>query len=202
MIIGACGFGSTGSSAVSDFLLEYGNVQVLDKVEFTWVSGVDGLIDLDFHVNHPHNRTTDSIIAIERYRKKFESSIRYYSKVGGMNPELFKQSLESFLNAITTVKWYWAFGEHRDLFDKYIGRRLLANRLYPKIERRTGKLVNKYPLKEVSLSVMPKDFDEHDKAVAINMMRTKFKTLPEDNKIFQYLLLQYTRGNEYYLLSN
>lgn len=159
MIIGACGFGSTGSSAVSDFLLEYGNVQVLDKVEFTWVSGVDGLIDLDFHVNHPHNRTTDSIIAIERYRKKFEGSIRYYSKIGGMNPEHFKQSLESFLSTITTVKWHWAFGEPRDLFDKYIGRRLLANRLYPRIERKTGKLVNKYPLKEVSLSVMPKDFD-------------------------------------------
>ena len=49
------------------------------------------------------------------------------------------------------------------------------------------KLVNlgfDYQLVE---SLMPKDFDEHDKAVAINMMRTKFKTLPEDNKIFQYL---------------
>ena len=39
MIIGACGFGSTGSSAVSDYLLEFEGTSVLDKIEFTWVSG-------------------------------------------------------------------------------------------------------------------------------------------------------------------
>lgn len=46
MLIGACGFGSTGSSAVTDYLKEYNSFQVLDRIEFTWVSDVDGLIDL------------------------------------------------------------------------------------------------------------------------------------------------------------
>lgn len=47
MIVGACGFGSTGSSAVTDYLKEYDSFQVLDRIEFTWVSVDDGLTDLD-----------------------------------------------------------------------------------------------------------------------------------------------------------
>ena len=67
MIVGACGFGSTGSSAVSDYLLEFGDTAVLDALEFTWASGVDGLADLEYHVMHPHQRTQDSIVAIDRF---------------------------------------------------------------------------------------------------------------------------------------
>lgn len=58
MIVGTCGFGSTGSSVVSDYLLEYENTMVLDRLDFTWVSKrLDGLIDLEYHVMHPHQRT-------------------------------------------------------------------------------------------------------------------------------------------------
>ena len=69
MIVGACSFGSTGSSVITDYLCEYDDIQVLDKIEFTWVSDVDGLLDLEYHLMHPHNRTADSIRAINPPRR-------------------------------------------------------------------------------------------------------------------------------------
>ena len=50
MIVSTCGFGSTGSSAVSDYLMECENTQILDKIEFTIASRVDGLADLEHAV--------------------------------------------------------------------------------------------------------------------------------------------------------
>ena len=35
MIVGACGFGSTGSSVVTDYLKEFDGIQVKDDFEFT-----------------------------------------------------------------------------------------------------------------------------------------------------------------------
>ena len=48
MIIGVCGFCSTGSSAVSDYLKEFKENQVLDMLEFTLAYIPDGLGDLEY----------------------------------------------------------------------------------------------------------------------------------------------------------
>lgn len=157
MIIGACGFGSTGSSAVSDYLLEFGNVQVLDKIEFTWVSGVDGLIDLDYHVNHPHNRTGDSIHAIYRYRERMKSAMQTYKRAG-IAPQLFHDSTEKFLEAITQVKWNWYIGSGKGSIDRMLHR--MAKKAISRVERIKGHQINCWPMKEVSLSVMPDNFEE------------------------------------------
>ena len=42
MVIGTCGFGSTGSSAVSDYLKEFDENCTLDRAEFTIVHFPDG----------------------------------------------------------------------------------------------------------------------------------------------------------------
>lgn len=158
MIIGACGFGSTGSSAVSDYLLEFGNVQVLDKIEFTWVSSVDGLIDLDYHVNHPHSRTGDSIQAIHRYRQKMESAMHVYSKVGGIDAGKFKESTEKFLDAITLAKWDWYVGEKGGFLNRNLQR--VAQKIIPYIERKKGRQIKCWPMREVSFSICPDNFEE------------------------------------------
>ena len=158
MIIGACGFGSTGSSAITDYLLEFGNVQVLDQMEFTWVSGVDGLIDLDYHLNHPHNRTTDSIYAIHRFREKVKKNLRGYEKSGKIDSTLFKESADRFLESITQVKWEWYVGGSNGFVDKNLKR--VAKKLISKIEKKKGRQISCWPMREVSLSVMPENFDE------------------------------------------
>ena len=158
MIIGACGFGSTGSSAVSDYLLEFGNVQVLDKFEFTFVSGMDGLIDLDYHVSHPHNRTGDSIYAIHRYRERAKKLSRGYGKTVGCAPSVFEESTEKFLGAITQVSWNWYIDEPNNILVKALER--FAKKRILKKESRLGKQIFGWPMKKVSLSVMPENFEE------------------------------------------
>lgn len=157
MIIGACGFGSTGSSAVSDYLLEFGNVQVLDKIEFSWVSGLDGLIDLDYHLNHPHTRTSDSIRSIHRYRERMKSVMNTYKRAG-IDPQVFQESTEKFLESITQVKWNWYLASNNGLIERKLQR--LAKKIIPRVERKLGHQINCWPMKEVSLSVMPSNFEE------------------------------------------
>jgi len=162
MIIGACGFGSTGSSAVTDYLKEYNNFQVLDDIEFTWVSGVDGLIDLDFHVNHPHNRTMDSIKAIDRYRLMCKNKVKKFGNVG-ISPEKFIKLTDDFLDSIITTSWDWQIHGSRNMVDK-IRRSLYARfSVVSKWEVKNGRHWEGYPLEKVYLSVLPKDFDEKAK---------------------------------------
>lgn len=157
MIIGACSFGSTGSSAVTDYLCEYGNVQVLDKIEFTWVSGVDGLVDLEFHLNHPHNRTADSITAIDRYRQRAKRLLHVYEKDGGIDSKVFMSSVDEFLHSITQVKWTWEISRQMNFFEKNIRR--ITDRIIPRLEMKLGRQLNCWPMEEVSLSVCPENFE-------------------------------------------
>lgn len=160
MVIGTCGFGSTGSSAISDYLLEFGNVQVFDRMEFTWVSDVDGLVDLDYHVNHPHGRTADSIYAIHRYREKMKRLRKVYEKVGKIDSKVFETSTEKFLDTITQVKWNWYVGAPKNIFERYLGESLMKMRLIPFMERKLGRQINCWPMQEVALSVRPQKFED------------------------------------------
>lgn len=159
MIIGACGFGSTGSSAVTDYLKEYNSFQVLDKIEFTWVSSVDGLIDLEFHLNHPHNRTGDSICAIERYKQlclRKANTLRH----AGIPIETLKKSTDDFLNSIIMTSWKWNKPGQKSFLDKQFRRFLDKTKIISKWEIKHGRRWNKYPYEDVYLSVLPESFDE------------------------------------------
>ena len=67
MIIGACGYGATGSSVVTDLLREYDNVQVYDDFEFVLSYRVDGLQDLEYHVMKQYAKNETSDYAIKRF---------------------------------------------------------------------------------------------------------------------------------------
>lgn len=159
MIIGACGFGSTGSSAVTDYLKEYNSFQVLDDIEFTWVSNVDGLIDLDYHVNKPHNRTMDSIMAIDRYREMCKCYAKQY-EIAGVQSEAIIKLTEDFLNSIITTSWEWRIHGSQNTIDRI--RRSYYSRfsIVSKWEVKNGRHWEGYPLEKVFLSVLPKEFDE------------------------------------------
>ena len=160
MIIGACGFGSTGSSAVSDYLLEFGNVQVLDNIEFTWVSLPDSLIDLDYHLNHPHMRTGDSIIAIQRYIELAKNSERVLRRHGGVDTNKFLKSVDSFVDSITTLKWDWYTKKSDNLFSKYFVDLFLLSRIIPRIEIKLKRQLHCWPFHPVRFAVNPSAFDE------------------------------------------
>jgi len=160
MIVGACGFGSTGSSVITDYLSEYNNVCTLDGIEFTWVAASDGLIDLKNHVMNPHSRTSDSLTAIRRYYELMERKIPYYSKSGKLSPKYFHDSVDELIDAITTVSWYGFSHEKMGFLEGKIKISLMERRIIPWMERKKQKRLECWPMKKMDLSIRPSNFDE------------------------------------------
>ena len=174
MVVGTCGFGSTGSSVITDYLKEYKNICVLDGIEFTWVSTTDGLIDLAYHVLNPHSRTSDSSIAIKRYYDLMEKVIPYYYNSGNLLPETFRASTKKFIESITDVKWKGFIHESKmGYWEKKIKVSLLQRRIIPILERKKGYRVDMFPKKDFYLSVNPSNFYEvaklHIKELLVGM---------------------------------
>lgn len=160
MIIGACGFGSTGSSVVTDYLKEFNNVQVKDNLEFTYVSGVDGLIDLERAVMNPHNRTADSISAIKRFLKMVERK-KHNFEVHGLPEKLFLDSANCFIENITMSRWYsYDSSEMKNNIIGLIFAKFMQNKVLPRLEIKKGHRINIWPKTEVRLSVRPSNFYE------------------------------------------
>lgn len=157
MIIGTCGFCSTGSSAVSDYLKEFDELQVLDKIEFTFAYLPDGLEDLYYHLSKCVIRDDSSAIAIPRFRR----FIQHYSRSLSVHTRLKKTELEEitnhFLDSIIQMRWR---GERRsdtllypNWFRRYIGGSLFQQRIIPFLNKRLHKCVEIYPYRELELSV-------------------------------------------------
>ena len=158
MIIGACGFGSTGSSIVTDYLKEYEHIAVKDDLEFTWVSKTDGLVDLERAVMSPHNRTGDSIVAIRRFEAMAKGMERRY-EMHGLSRETFRQLIKRFIDNITMVKWHWDDSSIKFQYSlKYLAYYIMRKKIIPRLEKRIGHHVKCWPLKEVKMSIMPDNF--------------------------------------------
>lgn len=158
MIIGACGFGSTGSSVITDYLNEFDGISVKDGLEMTWVSQSDSLIDLERAVMHPHNRTGDSITAIKRYLEKVDSMAGLYRR-HGLSPEAFRKSAEKFIDEITTTSWYWTPRAYR-VRSRYFLQAIAMKTFIPRIEQKTGRHADCWPLEKVRISIKAPNFYE------------------------------------------
>ena len=171
MIVGTCGFGSTGSSAVTDYLKEFDTFQVLDNIEFTWVYATDGLIDLDYHLNNPHSRTGASINAIYRYKQLCERHANKLCKIG-IPRETFIKSMNNFLDSIVMVKWSWNSPElaHKSKLNKAF-RKFIARTIVRKWEIKKGRQWEGYPYSEVSFSVKPDGFDDFARKHVMEVFR-------------------------------
>lgn len=156
MIVGACGFGSTGSSIITDYLKEFDNVIVKDDMEFTFVSAVDGLIDLERAVMNPHNRTADSISAIQRYLRFVNRKKPIYEKYG-LSSKAFEESAQEFIDAITMSRWY-TYQTLGAKSIKDIVAKIMQKYVIPKLEIKKGHRINMWPKTEVRLSVKPDNF--------------------------------------------
>lgn len=177
MIIGACGFGSTGSSAVSDYLKEFDCCQVLDKVEFNWVSMVDGLIDLEYHLKYPHSRTGDSFQAIERFKECAIRRSLYFSRAG-LSQNKFMESVDRFIDSITTTSWEAHIKTPKNIVEKVWFSFISRTGYIRKWEIKHKRQWNGYPYVEVPFSVNPANFDlaarEHVKEL-LSAMGATFK---------------------------
>ncbi len=155
MIIGACGFGETGSGVITDYLKEYDNIVVKDNFEFSYITGVDGLLYLERAVMNPYNRTGDSIYAIQRFLDMLDNKKKSYDLPSGT----LMKSGKAFIDRITMVKWYWGYTNY-GYKSPYFFHKFILDKIISRFERKTGHRANCWPLKEVKLSVRPENFYE------------------------------------------
>ncbi|MBR6872274.1 MAG: hypothetical protein IKN17_02065 [Ruminococcus sp.] len=170
MLIGACGFGSTGSSVVSDYLKEYDDISVIDDLEFTWVYMTDGLIDLERAVMHPHGRTSDSITAIRRFIELAEKKKHSYER-HGISEKLFMASVHKLIDSITQVKWNWYKGDNYRIRSSKFAKTIMIKKVIPKIEKKKGRQIKSWPMEEVRFSVMPENFYKAAKTHVREMLK-------------------------------
>ncbi len=164
MIISTCSFGSSGSSAVSDYLCECSGVQVMDALEFNIASTVDGLEDLEFQLMLKNPRQSSSIYAIQRFRKVVKKKSKGWNKRTGISFEKIDQITNEFIDNITQVKYIGPSPKidkkHSEFLRVYLGESLIRRRIIQRLERKgiIKENVDFFPLDTVRMSIHPENF--------------------------------------------
>lgn len=177
MIIGACGFVGTGSSAITDYLRGFEEVNVIDNFEFQLSHAPDGLEDLNFQLNQHCAKYTSSVVALERFRRYFFGSIIYNNKNKSQNKALIK-ACDKFIEAVTQATWvghgaidyqlYCGRNYEKKYINSFFSR--AAWRAQKKISHMRGKEISGYPLHNMNFALQPKEFDAHAKQLIVDVL--------------------------------
>lgn len=173
MIIGACGYGGTGSSAVKDFLKEFENVQTLDRAEAMFAYKVDGLQDLEYHLIKQFSRSISSNAAIRRFidASKYASTPKL--KKIYLNSKQFKKDTIKFIDKITQVEFYGIENydyETKHCFLNFI--KLIFKKIIVKnYEKIFDKNFKKWPMKKMYFSIKPENFYEAAKEYTNDILK-------------------------------
>lgn len=174
MIIGTCGFCSTGSSAVSDYLKEFDENQVLDDMEFTIPYRPDGLLDLEYHLVQNPCRDDGSSIAIPRFRRLMKRQNRGFHKHYGISYDILQSNVDDFINQLVQFKWHGTRRSDTELFPSdfffYFGNLIMKRRVIPWINKKAGRCVDLYPYRDLEVSVNPALFNEASKHFVRNLL--------------------------------
>ena len=103
MIVGVCGFGSTGSGAVMDLLREYDEISAGRNMELSFLYDADGVSDLE--------------------QALVKQPIRFYS--GDAAIKKFKKAIYSY-DLTRYVKRYMSVKKFREISDEYIPQKTYA----------------------------------------------------------------------------
>lgn len=160
MLIGACGYGATGSSVVSDLLREYDEVQVYDKYEF-WLSyRVDGLEDLEYHLMKQYSKGESCDAAINRFLRKSKSyMVPFINKP--CKGKKFYQLSKQFINEITQFEFKGLYTHEvcsgyviKDVF-AFASKKIFMPKI---IEKIVGHRVYVWPCAIKRYSIEPENF--------------------------------------------
>ncbi len=162
MIIGACGYGATGSSVITDLLREYDDVQVFDNLEF-WLSyRVDGLEDLEYHLMKQYSKGESCDAAIRRFLRKSRSyMVPFINKP--CNGKRFYELSKDFINEIVQIKFKGLYTAEvcsgyvmKDIF-AFASKKVFMPKVIEKITKQRAYL---WPCAEKYFSVEPENFYE------------------------------------------
>ncbi len=173
MIIGACGFGATGSSVLTDLLREYDDIQVYDTFEFIMSYRVDGLEDLEYHLMKQYSKGESCDAAIRRFLRRSKSyKVPFINKPCCGN-EFYTLS-KKFIDEITQFTFQGLYTA--EVCSGYILKDIFAfaskKVFMPKIiEKVAGKRVYLWPCGKKYFSVEPDNFYSAAKKYTSGVLR-------------------------------
>ena len=163
MIIGTCGFCSTGSSAVSDYLKEFDENQVLDGFEFTIPYLPDGLEDLEYNLTSHICRDDCSSIAIPRFRRFMQKYEFHLNRLYSLSPEKLHEITERLIEQLVQFKWHSLRRSdvllYPTKFYRLFGWRIMRGKVIPWLNKRKGHCVDIYPYRDIEVSINPSNFE-------------------------------------------
>lgn len=161
MIIGACGYGATGSGAIFDFLREFNDIQVKSEAEFKYTYQVDGLQDLEYHLMKQYAKNASGDMAI----KRFLSSVNYAHTpfVGQAVPrkEYIILSKE-YVSSICQANWIGMESADYEVgfLPKSVTVLAFKKFIIPWYEKIFKKTYNFWPLRRLYVAIEPEGFYE------------------------------------------
>ena len=164
MLVGCCGFGSSGSSVVTDYLKEYNSFDVIDDFEYTLCYCPDGIRALDFGLNEFPSRNDFASVSLDRFSnlvlKKIPNSA--FIKQSKIDKKSFLKISKKYIESLITLEWKGYNGTEFitcSPFYRKIGIGFLMQRFIPFYEK-NKKLIwkKKYPYHRICLCSHPSDF--------------------------------------------
>lgn len=173
MIIGACGYGGTGSSAVKDYLKEFEGIQTLDRAECQYAFKVDGLQDLEFHLVKQYSRQMSGDLAIKRFRYAAKYARTPFVKKLYIDRNKYLKDTDDFLESIVQAE-YLGF----DNADYETGNLLKSivilgfkKFVIPIYEKKSGRLYDKWPVRKMHVAICPENFYEEARSYVNKILK-------------------------------
>lgn len=160
MIVGACGYGGTGSSAVKDYLKEFNTTQIIDRAECQFAFKVDGLQDLEYHLMKQYSRQMSGDYAVKRFLDASGFAKTPYVKKIYLDKNAYLKITKEFIDSITQAE-YKGF-DNEDFETKYILKNMLIlcfkKFVIPIYESQTKKLYSGWPMRKMRVCIKPENF--------------------------------------------
>ena len=168
MIIGTCGFASTGSSAISDYLKEFDENQVFDSFEFTLPYLPDGLEDLEYHLTEHICRDDSCGMAIPRFKRFVKKHYGILlNQCYGITSKQLDEITDRFVDSVVQLRWKTCKRSDMLLYPSgfyyLFAYRIMKYKVLPFLQRRMGRIVYMYPYRDVDVSIYPENFIEAGK---------------------------------------
>lgn len=173
MIIGACGYGATGSSVICDLLQEYNDVQVFDTFESWWSYRVDGLEDLEYHLMKHYSKGESCDAAIRRFLRRSKCyMVPFIHKP--CNGKKFYDLSKQFIDEITQFNFLGCYTADvctgyliRDIF-AFASKKILIPHVLEKI---AGRHVYLWPCSKKYFSVDPDNFYDSARMYTLGVLK-------------------------------
>ncbi len=173
--IGVCGFCTSGSSAVVDYLKEFEQNQVIDEFEFTLTYLPDGFEDLEYNLLHHCCRDDASCLAIPRFRRFMVIYGRRFKSIYGISPDEFTKRLESYLGKLIQFTWKGTRRPDVLLYPSFMydlfATHLMVYRVIPFLNKKLKRHVKIWPYRDIELSTNPASFNEESRLFIKDMLK-------------------------------